>query len=251
MSQFTAWEREYNKPKMITNSDEPAVAFKDFVKWLKRKEGVDLSSLSVLDLGAGTGKNAIYLAERGAKVFGIELSKEAVKISKERAKTAEVSADFREGSFGESMDFKDESFDLVLDVTSSNSLDEKEREVYLKETLRVLKPGGYMFVRALCKDGDKKGVSAELANGWLLTDSCESLLRNSKKIRPFEESNDKVSFLFDYGSDYSKRLYEFVGLRQCGVYGNDVDVVTMTQYERNFKGALTKTKTQKCSCVED
>ena len=86
MPQFTAWEREYKKPKMITNSDAPPVAFKDFVKWLKRKEGAELSSLNVLDLGAGTGKNAIYLAERGAIVTGIELSKEAVKISKQHKK---------------------------------------------------------------------------------------------------------------------------------------------------------------------
>lgn len=159
MPQYTAWEREYKKPKMITASNKPAVAFKDFVKWLKRKECIELSSLVVLDLGAGTGKNAIYLAERGATVTGIELSKEAVKISKERASNAGVSVDFREGSFGEDFPFADQTFDLAFDVTSSNSLDEKEREIYLKETVRVLKPGGYMFVRALCKDGDKNALN--------------------------------------------------------------------------------------------
>ena len=44
---------------------------------------------------------------------------------------------------------------MVLDVTSSNSLNEAGREVYLKETHRVLKSGGYFFVRALAKDGNK------------------------------------------------------------------------------------------------
>jgi ubiquinone/menaquinone biosynthesis C-methylase UbiE len=39
-------------------------------------------------------------------------------------------------------------------VTSSNSLSEAERDIYLIETHRVLKPGGYFFVKALCKDGD-------------------------------------------------------------------------------------------------
>jgi ubiquinone/menaquinone biosynthesis C-methylase UbiE len=38
---------------------------------------------------------------------------------------------------------------------SSNSLNESEREIYLKEVNRVLKSGGHFFVRGLCKDGDK------------------------------------------------------------------------------------------------
>jgi len=60
-----------------------------------------------------------------------------------------------------SMDFKepynieDKSIDIVLDITSSNSLNEKGREIYLNEVNRVLKKGGYFFVRALCKDGNK------------------------------------------------------------------------------------------------
>jgi ubiquinone/menaquinone biosynthesis C-methylase UbiE len=40
-------------------------------------------------------------------------------------------------------------------VTSSNSLNEKGRDIYLEEVHRVLKNGGYFFVRALAKDGNK------------------------------------------------------------------------------------------------
>ncbi len=226
MSQFGAWEREYKKPKMITNSDEPAVAFKDFVKWLKRKEGVDLSALSVLDLGAGTGKNAIYLAERGAKVFGIELSKEAVKISKERAKTAEVSVDFREGSFGEAFDFTDDSFDLVLDVTSSNSLDEKEREVYLKEAARVLKPGGYMFVRALCKDADKNAL-----NLLKLSPGKEHDTYFMKDIGLYERVFSRIDFEKLYSKDF-----EILKMEKDSSYTTVGD----RKYKRNFWLAYLK-----------
>ncbi len=226
MSQFGAWEREYKKPKMITNSDEPAVAFKDFVKWLKRKEGVDLSALSVLDLGAGTGKNAIYLAERGAKVFGIELSKEAVKISKERAKTAEVSVNFREGSFGEAFDFTDDSFDLVLDVTSSNSLDEKEREVYLKEAARVLKPGGYMFVRALCKDADKNAL-----NLLKLSPGKEHDTYFMKDIGLYERVFSRIDFEKLYSKDF-----EILKMEKDSSYTTVGD----RKYKRNFWLAYLK-----------
>ncbi len=58
-------------------------------------------------------------------------------------------------SFGEAFPFPNDTFDLIIDVTSSNSLNESEREIYLTEMNRTLKPGGYLFVKALCKEGDK------------------------------------------------------------------------------------------------
>jgi SAM-dependent methyltransferase len=228
MAQYQAWEREYKKPKMITASDKPAVAFKDFVKWLKRKEGVELSSLCVLDLGAGTGKNAIYLAERGSKVTGIELSKEAVKISKERAKKSGVLADFREGSFGEDFLFNDESFDLVLDVTSSNSLDEKERAVYLKESARVLKPGGYMFVRALCKDGDKNAL-----NLLKISPGKERDTYFMPELSLFERVFSRSDFEKMYGKDF-----EILKLEKDYSY----TTVDDRKYKRNFWLAYLKKK---------
>lgn len=159
MPQTSAWEKEYKNPKLITNSNEPQVAFKDFVKWLRRKEGIDLAEIRSLDLGSGTGKNSIYLAERGSFAVGLEISAQAVKMAKERASEVGVQAEFLNRSFGEDFPFDENTFDLVVDSISSNSLNDKEREVYIKEVARVLKSGGYMYVRALCKDGDKNALN--------------------------------------------------------------------------------------------
>lgn len=228
MSQFSAWEREYKNPKMITNSDEPAVAFKDFVRWLKRKQEFDFSGAVVLDLGSGTGKNAIYLAERGASVYGIELSKEAVKISKERAKKEGIAANFIEGSFGEKFDFPDEYFDLVLDVTSSNSLNEKEREMYLKETARVLKSGGYFFVRALCKDGDKN------ANNLLKeSPGKEYDTYFMKDLGLYERVFSKADFIEMYSKDF-----DILFLEKDSGYTS----VSGRKFKRNFWLAYLKKK---------
>jgi SAM-dependent methyltransferase len=76
-------------------------------------------------------------------------------MAKDRAGVVGVEVDYRLGDIGAPYAIDDESIDVILDVTSSNALDEKGREVYLKESHRVLKAGGYMFVRALCKDGNK------------------------------------------------------------------------------------------------
>jgi SAM-dependent methyltransferase len=110
---------------------------------------------NILDLGCGTGRNSNYLAERGNNVIGIEISKTAISLAKERAKESLLNVDYRLGGIGEKYDIKDNTIDLVLDVTSSNSLDEKGRKVYLEEVNRVLKNSGYFFVRALCKGGDQ------------------------------------------------------------------------------------------------
>lgn len=155
MSQYKVWETEYRNPRLITNSDEPQLDFKHFIKWLRKHQKVELEGLKVLDLGSGTGKNSLFLAERGSIVNGIELSTTAVKIAKERAMERQLDAEFTEGDIGKKFLFQSKIFDLIIDVVSSNSLTQAERANYIKECNRVLKPSGFMFVKALCKDGDK------------------------------------------------------------------------------------------------
>lgn len=153
--QGNIWEREYRNPKFVTKNDGPQADTLRFLKFLKKEEKFIIEDKIILDLGCGTGRNANYLAERGNKVIGLEISKNALNLAQERAREFNLDVDYRFGDIGRPYDIKDNSIDLVLDVTSSNSLDEEGREIYLKEVHRVLKSGGYFFVRALCKDGNK------------------------------------------------------------------------------------------------
>ena len=149
------WEKEYNNPKLLTKKDKPQADTLQFFKFLKKEEHYLLENKTILDLGAGTGRNSNYLAKMGNQVIAFEVSKKALEIAKQRAREDGVQVDYRLADIGEPYDIKNESIDLVLDVTSSNSLDEKGREIYLKEVGRVLKKDGYLFVRALALDGDK------------------------------------------------------------------------------------------------
>ena len=179
MFQKSVWEKEYQTPLLVTGGLEPQNDFKRFIKWLRKDRKLSLEGLRVLDLGSGLGKNAIFLAERGAVVTGMEISEKAIEIALERARQVNIHViiipeeismyldsdshgndtlgvvTFLHADIGALYPFKDNSFNLVLDVISSNSLNEKGREVYIKEVQRVLKSGGYFFVRALAKDGDK------------------------------------------------------------------------------------------------
>lgn len=154
MPQTEAWEKEYRNPKLVTGKAEPQNDVKRYLKYLKKEEKVTFEGLHALDLGCGTGRNSNHLASLGAVVTGFEISSTALMVAKERAVEDSLKVDYQKQSIGEAYPLEDESFDLVLDITSSNSLNEKEREVYLAETHRIIRPGGYFFVRALCKDGD-------------------------------------------------------------------------------------------------
>ena len=160
------WEKEYNNPQLVSLSMEPQSSLKEFLRTLRRTYKFDIENMNVLDLGTGVGKNAIYLRELGAKkVIGIDISTKAIEIAvnrvKEITKTKTESEalwaeniSFLVGSIGKKFPCEDGSIDLILDITSSNSLSESEREIYLNECARVLTKDGLMFIRALCKDGD-------------------------------------------------------------------------------------------------
>lgn len=153
--QNLAWDNEYKNPKLVTKKEDPQADTLRFFKFLKKEKDFRLEDKNILDLGCGTGRNSNYLASRDNSVIGIEFSKTALDLAIARAKKSDLLVDYRLGDMGEPYNIKDASIDVVLDITSSNSLDEKGREIYLQEVYRVLKPGGYFFVRALSKDGNK------------------------------------------------------------------------------------------------
>lgn len=156
MPQKDTWEKEYRNPQLLKLGDEPRSDLKKYIKFLKKTEKIVLDKLNILDLGSGTGQNTNYLASIGNNnVIGLEISTKAIEIAHSRAKKLGVNVDYKLANIGEDYPFEDETFDLVIDVMSSNSLNEEERSIYLKEVNRVLKPDGHFFVRALCKDGDK------------------------------------------------------------------------------------------------
>lgn len=154
MVQENIWDREYRTSKLLTKDNKPQSDVVKFVKLLKEQK-FEIEGSSMLDLGSGAGRNSFYFAEMGANVVGLEISKTAIEISNDNAKDAGLDIKYIKQSIGEKFPCEDSSIDVVLDVTSSNSLTEAEREVYLNETNRVLRTSGYFFVKALCKDGDE------------------------------------------------------------------------------------------------
>jgi len=148
------WDREYRNPVFLSKSEKPRKDLVEFFRYLK-KSGFEVEGKNFLDLGTGTGRNAFFMAQKGMKGVGIDVSQTAIDIAQKRLLTETYDIDFKVGDMGQKFQYPDNSFDIVVDILSSNSLDESGREMYVSETKRVLKTGGHMLIIALCKDGDQ------------------------------------------------------------------------------------------------
>jgi ubiquinone/menaquinone biosynthesis C-methylase UbiE len=154
MTQEHVWEREYKSPTFLTKENKPQADVLRFFHFLKKEYHVSLDRLTLLDLGCGTGRNSFYASQHGAEVTGYEISQTALALAEKNARNAGLRIRYKKQSIGEPLPVTDESMDILLDVTSSNSLTEAERAIYLSEASRVLRQEGFFFVKALCKDGD-------------------------------------------------------------------------------------------------
>lgn len=150
-----SWDKEYLEQKMLSVDSKPLSALLTYLRFLKKVKKVNIAGFRVLDLGCGVGRNSNYLSSLGCEVVGIDISGEALKIARKRSQESSLKIKYIQGNIGAKYPFADKYFDLIIDATSSNALNEKEREIYLSEVSRTLSDGGYFFVRALLKDGDK------------------------------------------------------------------------------------------------
>lgn len=153
----TFWDHEYAQGGgHLKLSAEAAEDLKKFCRWLTRQyEGVFLDETSsVVDFGCGNGRNLIYLAHAyGTKGVGYDVSAAAIKLARAASSDFNLTYEARSiaGTFPE---LPDHSQDMVLDMMSSHFLNEAERLQLRTEMLRVLKPGGYLFMKTHLADGD-------------------------------------------------------------------------------------------------
>jgi ubiquinone/menaquinone biosynthesis C-methylase UbiE len=143
----------------------------------------------ILELGTGTGRIAIGLAELGYPyVLGIELSKEMVKEARRIGKVLELSVAFRQGD-ATRLKFEDNLFDgAIFGFNGLMQIPGQEARLQaLREIRRVVKAGGsFVFTthdrtnakfrnywkkeKALWDRGEQKGELIDFGDRWEDTD---------------------------------------------------------------------------------
>lgn len=100
---------------------------------------IDWQDKAVLDLGCAGGFMAEALAQRGARVTGIDPATEAIKAARTHAATVDLCISYDVG-VGEQLPYEDGSFDAIVCVDVLEHVEDLEK--VLLEVARVLVPGG-------------------------------------------------------------------------------------------------------------
>lgn len=103
-----------------------------------------------LDLGCGTGTDAIYLAEAGWEVVGADFAPEAIATARARAIAAGSAATFVTGDVSRLRAAGVSGpFDLVIDIGCYHAIPEGLRDGYAAEVAAVTKPGTDFYLAGI------------------------------------------------------------------------------------------------------
>lgn len=116
-----------------------------------------------LDLGCGTGTNAITLCEHGWQVTGVDFSPKAIATARRRAARRKLPIDFHMGDVSD-LHFLTGPFDFALDVGCLFSLRSLDREKYAAGMISMLpRSARYMLYAWLpqTRHGRHVGISSQ------------------------------------------------------------------------------------------
>lgn len=151
----------------------------------------------VLDIGCGLGDNAIYLAQQGFTVTGLDISPTALITAERRSVDAKVNVRFAVAD-ATRLDGYDGAFDTVIDSGMYHCLDDDAKRSYAAAVHRATRPGATLLLGAF--------TDANADDDWGAPTVSEETLRST---------------LGDAGWDITSLATEITRIRRPG--GDDVD----------------------------
>jgi ubiquinone/menaquinone biosynthesis C-methylase UbiE len=109
----------------------------------------------VLDVGCGTGENALYLAAKGHEAWGIDFVPTVIEQAKAKAAERGIEAHFVVGNALE-LEKLSRQFDTVIDCGLFHTFSDEERPVYAQEVAKVLRSSGLLHI--LCFSDEEPGT---------------------------------------------------------------------------------------------
>lgn len=177
MRAYSEWDEYYKKyplDELGWELGKPRPLLVELVKSGVIKIGV------ALDLCCGAGTNTVYLAQKGFEVSGIDISKTALGMVKQKTKLVRVDIAFLKGSFVD-LAFADSIFDFVFDMGCFHHVKVDDRDRFIAGLNRVLKlDGQYMITCFSYKNGPgwnhfTKQQIIDLFSGYFNIDSIRHI----------------------------------------------------------------------------
>ncbi len=139
---------------------------------------------SVLDVGCGTGENALFLATLGHEVVGIDLARAAIARASAKASEQGVAASFIAWDALRLADLE-RTFDTALDVGLFHTLQPADRGAYAASLRAALRPGGHCLLLCWSERNpfgygpervSRRAIRASFRAGWSVEAIGEEVL---------------------------------------------------------------------------
>jgi len=151
------WSKGVWPERLVLGAQSKFVAMHHLARYKYAKKFVKKDDL-VLDAACGSGYGSAMLAEKAKKVYGIDICKKAILVSKIRYGRENINF-MRMDCLG--LDFKNNFFDKVVSFETLEHL--KDPEKFLAEVKKVLKKGGVFLVST---PSCNKGKDIKPDNPW-------------------------------------------------------------------------------------
>jgi SAM-dependent methyltransferase len=136
--------------------------------------------MKILDAGCGEGRNCIYFLHQGYQIFGTDANPSAIQMARIYAHTIQRDYDIHrfQRAQVEDMPFHQGAFDALISSAVMHFARNGEHfHQMMGEMMRVLKPGGFFFLRMCTDQGNMREKSPHLGEGvYLLPDGSERFL---------------------------------------------------------------------------
>jgi SAM-dependent methyltransferase len=131
---------------------------------------------AVIDIGCGSGENALYLAAQGHPVLGVDSAPTAIVRARAKAQERGLPAEFVVGDVLD-LDVLGRTFDTAVDVGCFHVFDDSDRVRYVSSVGRIVRTGGRLHL--LCFSDAQPGswgprrvreveIETSFAAGWTI-----------------------------------------------------------------------------------
>jgi ubiquinone/menaquinone biosynthesis C-methylase UbiE len=145
------WDEIWSEKRRVTSGRLGPLIARDVihrtVDGILKREIPQPAAKSILEPGSGTGLVSLELARRGAAVVLLDLSSEAVSLSRVTFGKAKADRRIVQASIL-AIPFKDNSFDIAWNGGVIEHFDKGDQVRIIREMLRVTKPGGRVILIA-------------------------------------------------------------------------------------------------------
>jgi len=158
------WEKTHRHIASTAGVDSQTVSFLDFV-------GCGLTpELPILDAGCGKGRHCSLLHELDSKVWGCDLSEEAIRLAKLRIDSADFRSRFQVAEL-RALPYSANAFGAAICVHTLPYHLSEEIEEIIAELERVIIPGGWLYADFLDLSDAEYGCGVRLENNSFRADS--------------------------------------------------------------------------------